>query len=143
MTDHELVRPLLALSAAGLLDADGERRLREHAAGCEACRAELEDFAQLAAGLRVMPSAAPSPNLLASTLARVAMEADRREGARLAAGAAALAGILLLSIAVVLHGLLGDPGVLAWFAWSLIPSVLGGAAALMLASRRRLEGRVQ
>jgi predicted anti-sigma-YlaC factor YlaD len=132
MTAHELVRPLLALSAAGLLDAEGERRLREHAAGCAACRAELELFAQLAAGLRDLPVAPPPPGLLARTQALVAADADRREGARLAAAAAVFAAILLLSLAVVLP-------VLAWFVWTIIPSVLGGAAAIALASHRRLE----
>ena len=138
MTDHDLVRPLFALSAAGLLDAEGERRLREHTAGCDACRAELEAFAQLAEGLRFMPFAPAPANLLARTQARVAADADRREGARLATLAALFGAILLLSLSYVLRA-----GVLVWVAWSLIPSVLGGAAALMLASRRRLERSAQ
>ncbi len=138
MTDHDLVRPLFALSAAGLLDAGGERRLREHTAACDACRAELEAFAQLAEGLRFMPSAMPPADLLARTQARVAAEADRREGARLATLAALSGAILLLSLAYVLRA-----GVVVWIAWSFIPSVLGGAAALMLASRRRLERSAQ
>lgn len=138
MTDHDLVRPLFALSAAGLLDAEGERRLREHTAGCEACRAELEAFAQLAEGLRFMPSAPPPADLLARTQARVAADAERREGARLATLAALFGGILLCSLAYILHA-----AVLVWLTWSLIPSVLGGAAALMLASRRRIERSVQ
>uniref|UniRef100_Q025K8 Transmembrane anti-sigma factor n=1 Tax=Solibacter usitatus (strain Ellin6076) TaxID=234267 RepID=Q025K8_SOLUE len=138
MTDHDLVRPLFALSAAGLLDAEGERRLREHTAGCEACSAELEAFAQLAAGLRFMPSTPPPPDLLARTQARVAAEADRREGALLATAAAVLACMLMLSLAYVLRA-----GVWVWVAWSFIPSVLGGAAALMLASRRRVERSAQ
>jgi predicted anti-sigma-YlaC factor YlaD len=138
MTDHDLVRPMFALSAAGLLDAEGERRLREHVAGCDACRAELEAFAQLADGLRFMPSAPPPADLLVRTQARVAAEADRREGARLAMVAALLACILLVSLSFVLH-----EGVLVWIAWSFVPSFLGGAAALMLASRRRLERSAQ
>jgi predicted anti-sigma-YlaC factor YlaD len=132
MTDHELIRPLLASSAAGLLDAEGERRLREHTAGCAACRAELEVFAQLAAGLRDLPVAPPPPGLLARTQAFVAADADRRQGARLAAAAAGFAAILLLSLAVVLP-------VLAWIGWITITSLLGAAAAIALASHRRLE----
>jgi hypothetical protein len=132
MSDHELVRPLLALSAAGLLDAEGERRLREHASGCAACNAELELFSQLAAGLRDLPVAPPPPGLLARTQALVAADADRRQGARLSAAAAGFAAILLLSLTVVLP-------VLAWIAWIVIPSVLGAAAAVALAAHRRLE----
>jgi predicted anti-sigma-YlaC factor YlaD len=138
MTDHDLVRPMFALSAAGLLDAEGERRVREHIAVCEACRAELEAFAQLADGLRGMPSAPPPADLLVRTQARVAVEADRREGARLATLAALFGAILLLSLTYVLRA-----GALVWVAWSFIPSVLGGAAALILASRRRLERSAQ
>ena len=125
------------MSAAGLLDAEGERRLREHTAGCAACRAELELFAQLAAGLRDLPVAPPPPGLLARTQALVAADADRREGARLAAAAAVFAAILLLSFAIVLPALAWFAW--AWFAWTIIPSVLGGAAAIALASHRRLE----
>ena len=132
MTDHELVRPLLALSAAGLLDPDGERRLRGHAAGCAACRAELDALAQLTAALCDLPVAPAPPGLLARTQALVAVDADRREAARLAAAAAVFAAILLLSLAVVVPAL-------AWFAWTVIPSVLGAAAAIALASHRRLQ----
>lgn len=143
MTDHELVRPLLALSAAGLLDPEEERRLRKHVAQCAGCRDELEDLAQLAAGLRALPCLPPPPGLLTRTQARIAADADRREGARLAAVAAAFTGILLLSLAVVLRAALGESGVLVWFAWSSISSVLGGAAAIVLASRRRLPRSAQ
>ena len=143
MTDHELVRPLLALSAAGLLDADGERRLRAHAAICVACRADLEILAQLADGLRALPAAPAPSDLLARTQAMVAAEADHREGARLAAAAALVTCVLLLGLAVTLRTLLGASGALAWLAWSLIPSVLGGASAIALASRRRLQRSAQ
>jgi anti-sigma factor RsiW len=134
MTDHDQIRPLLALSAAGLLDPSGERRLREHTASCDACRAELDAYAALAAGLRELPSAPPPAGLLARTQARLALEADRREGARLATLAAVFGAILLISLSYVLRA-----GAWVWLAWTFIPSVLGGAAALVLASRRRLE----
>jgi predicted anti-sigma-YlaC factor YlaD len=137
MNDHDTVRPLLALSAAGLLDPDGERRVREHTAACEACRAELEGFAQLTEALGAMPAAPPPPDLLARTHTLIAAEADRREGTRLAAAAAISAAVLVLYLAAVLP-------LYAWFAWTLIPSVMGGAAAIILASyRRRLERSLQ
>jgi predicted anti-sigma-YlaC factor YlaD len=143
MTDHELVRPLLALNAAGLLDPEEERRLRRHVEQCGECRGELEDLAQLAAGLRALPCLPPPAGLLARTQARIAADADRREGARLAAVAAAFTGVLLLSLAIVLRAALGDSGVLVWFAWSSISSVLGGAAAIVLASRLRHQRSAQ
>jgi len=59
MTPHEAIRPLLALSAGGLLDPDGERRVRGHILECPECAAHLNGLAALAAGLSAMPS--PSP----------------------------------------------------------------------------------
>jgi hypothetical protein len=139
MNDHELIRPLLALGAAGLLDAEGERRLREHTATCAECSAELETFAKIAGALGGLPVSAPPPDLLWRTQALLAAEADRRDGVRLAGVAAAVAGVLLLAIAAALHTVYGDTAMLAWLAWSFIPSALGGAAALTLSSRRQLE----
>ena len=54
---------LLALSAAGLLEAAEERQVREHARECTACAASLESFGDLAMGLRQLPApgAAASP----------------------------------------------------------------------------------
>jgi predicted anti-sigma-YlaC factor YlaD len=139
MTDHDEIRELLALSAAGLLEAHEERRLREHVAECAACRTELEDFAELAGGLATLPCAPPPPYLLARTQALVAADCDRREGARLATAAAVIAAVLIFGPAAVLRILFGDAIALAWLAWTLVLSILGCAAALALASRRHLQ----
>jgi predicted anti-sigma-YlaC factor YlaD len=139
MNDHEQVRELLALGAAGLLDAADERLLREHTAVCAECRAELDAFASIAGILGALPAMAPPPDLLPRTQALMSAEADRREGVRLAAVSAVVAGTLLLAVAGALYTLYGDTVMLAWLAWSLIPSVLGGGAVLTLASRRPLE----
>ena len=40
MSEHESVRQLLALSAAGLLDSGEERLVREHARQCARCAAQ-------------------------------------------------------------------------------------------------------
>ena len=83
MSDHEPVRQLLALSAAGLLDAGEERLVREHARQCAACAAELEEFAALSAGLSALPVPQPPADLVRRTAALLAAEADRRAGRRL------------------------------------------------------------
>ncbi len=54
MSDHEHVRQLLALSAAGLLDPAEERQVREHARQCAACAASLDEFAALSAALSAL-----------------------------------------------------------------------------------------
>ena len=59
MSDHESVRHLLALSAAGLLDAGEERLVREHASQCARCAAKLDAYATLSAGLSALPMPQP------------------------------------------------------------------------------------
>jgi predicted anti-sigma-YlaC factor YlaD len=142
MSDHEQVRQLLALSAAGLLDGAEERLVREHARQCTACAAELEEFAALSAGLSALPVPQPSADLVRRTAALLAAEADRREGAIFAGAAAIFACACVLLTAQILRMLAGDSAVLLWLVWVGISSVLGTASAMLLASRRRLERRI-
>ena len=139
MSDHESVRQLLALSAAGLLDAGEERLVREHAHECAACAAELDEFATLTAGLGALPMPQPPAYLLARTSALVAAEADRRQGAILAGGSAIFALAFVLLMGQTLRILVGDSAAIVWLLSALVSSVLGAASALVLASRRRIE----
>ncbi len=139
MSDHEAVRGLLALSAAGLLEPDEERLVREHACECGDCAAELEAYGSLAAGLSSMPAPRPAAYLVSRTAALVAAEADRRQGAVFAGGAAVFACVFVLLVGQMLRTVVSDDAALAWLVWASISSVLGAACALVLASRRRLE----
>jgi|KBSMisStaDraftv2_1062788.scaffolds.fasta_scaffold1217864_2 predicted anti-sigma-YlaC factor YlaD len=139
MSDHESVRGLLALSAAGLLDPDEERVVKEHVSQCGACAADLEAYGWLSAGLSNMPAPQPPVYLVSRTAALVAAEADRRQGAVFAGGAAIFACVFVLLIGQTLATAVGDSAALAWLVWASISSVLGAACALVLASRRRLE----
>jgi predicted anti-sigma-YlaC factor YlaD len=139
MSDHESVRHLLALSAAGLLDAGEERLVREHARQCAACAAELDEFAALTAGLSALPVPQPPAYLLARTSALLAAELDRRQGAAFAGAAAVFALVFVLLIGQTLRTLAGDSAAVVWLGWASITSVLGAASALVLASRRRIE----
>ena len=131
--NHDDIRPMLALSAAGLLEADDERRVREHARACAACAAELESFGELAAALTVLPAPPPPRDLLARTQARIAADRDRREAYRLTVAAALCAGILAVAACLELQPYVGP---YVWVAIGVVPSLLGAGAALMLASRR-------
>jgi predicted anti-sigma-YlaC factor YlaD len=142
MSDHETVRQLLALGAAGLLDAGEERLLREHTRECAACAAELGEFAALSAGLRALPAPEPPADLVARTAVLVAAEADRRQGAILAGGAAIFALAFVLLMGQTLRIVAGDTTALVWLVWASISSVLGAVSALVLAPRRRLERRI-
>ena len=139
MSDHETVRQLLALSAAGLLDAGEERLVREHAHQCAACAAELDELAALSAGLRALPMPQPPAYLLARTSALVAAERDRHQGAVLAGASAAFACVFILLMGQTLRTVAGNSAAMAWFLWASVTSVLGAASALVLASRRRIE----
>ena len=142
MSDHEQVRQLLALSAAGLLDTAEERLVREHARRCNACAAELDQFTALCAGISALPVPHPPADLVRRTSELMAAEADRREGAIFAGAAAVFACVCVLLTAQILRMLAGDTAVLVWLVWVGISSILGTASALLLSSRRRLERRI-
>ena len=142
MSDHESVRHLLALSAAGLLDAGEERLVREHASQCARCAAKLDAYATLSAGLSALPCPLPLADLLRRTNSLVAAEVDRRQGAAFAGAAAIFALAFVLLIGQTLRMVAGDSAALAWLVWAVISSMLGTASAIVLASRRRLERRI-
>ena len=134
--NHDAVRALLALSAAGLLDPEAERQVREHARTCADCTAVLASLGQLAAGLSALPAPPPPIDLLARTQARIAADRDRREAWRLSIAASICAATLAVAACLELEPYLGS---LVWIAFAVIPSLLGAGAALTLASRRHLE----
>jgi predicted anti-sigma-YlaC factor YlaD len=139
MSDHESVRHLLALSAAGLLDAGEERLVREHALQCAQCAANLDDYAALSAGLSELPAPHPPAYLVSRTAMLLAAEADRRQGAVFAGIASIFALVFVLLIGLTLRIVAGNTAALVWLIWAVITSMLGAASALVLASRRRLE----
>jgi len=144
MTPHETVRQLLALSAAGLLDAADERRVREHVRECAACAAALDDLAAVSADLCRLPAPIAPPDLLARTEARVAAELAAQAGLRHGALLAVAAGLFAWMTALGTWGLYrffaGSAGWLAWLVLTTVPAYLtAGAVAVMFASRRRLE----
>jgi len=134
--NHDAVRTLLTLSAAGLLDPEAERQVREHARTCADCTAELACLGQLAVGLSTLPAPPPPLNLVARTQARIAADGDRREAWRLSIAASICAATLAVAACLQLQPYLGS---LIWIAFAVIPSLLGAGAALTLASRRHLE----
>ena len=139
MSNHESVRDLLALSAAGLLDPDEERLVREHSRQCAACTAELDSYAALSDGLSQLPPPQPPADLVRRTSLLLAAESDRRQGAFLAGAAAIFAFVFVVLMGQTLRILIGDSAALAWLLWASISSVFGMASALVLVSRRRLE----
>jgi len=142
MTPHQTIEELLPLSAAGLLDATEERRVREHVRECAGCAARLESLGGIAAALAAMPAPAPPPDLALRTQARVAAElataADRRRGAVLAIAGAGMGWISWLALGSLYRVLAGAwPSLWVWLAvWAAMALPAAPLAAALHKARR-------
>jgi uncharacterized membrane protein len=146
--NHDQIQELLALSAAGLLDAAGERAIREHARECAACAAQLEALSAISTALSSRPAPAPPPDLMLRTQARVAAElavlAERRRSVWTAAGAALLAWILNLATWAAIRWWRPElPGLFVWLVLSSLTACVAAPAAAVMAQRRRLGRSIQ
>lgn len=82
MNVHESIRGLVALAAAGTLDAKDLKRVATHARECETCRRELEVFGIYAQGMRQLPQPVVPGDLLLRAQARVLHERELAESHR-------------------------------------------------------------
>jgi len=133
----ESVRELLALSAAGLLDASEDRRVREHARECAGCAASLETLGGIAGALRRMSAPPPPAGLVYRTQMLAAAEADRRQGARLAIASGVLGSLLALATWQAGSALGWGEFLRFWALWSISAGAIGSAAVAALVTRRR------
>jgi len=133
VSSHETICPLLAESAAGLLDAAQERAVRQHASECPECAAELMSLGAVAQELGLMPCPTPSPDLLVRTQVHIAADRERRESQRLALASVFCAAGIAVSGCVLLQPVFGS---VVWLAATLVPTLPAAAAAAMLAGRR-------
>jgi anti-sigma factor RsiW len=80
MNEHERIREQMALASAGALDASEERELTQHLASCAECSAEFEQWRELGAGLRRLPTPqAPAAMVERTRVALVTLTVERRE----------------------------------------------------------------
>jgi Putative zinc-finger len=150
MTEHESVRAMLALAAAGALGPEEVRRIEQHAQGCELCRRDLETWAVYAQGLGKLPQPSAPEGLVQRTQARILQERSEA-GARwrheLFLGALVIfgwaAGWAFWTLARAITG--GSLNVLganlvSGLAWSVVSTVLvwmtAATVALMIGRRR-------
>src|SRR5271156_5447370 len=70
MSEHDKIRELLALAAAGALTSAEEKQVAEHVRSCIACSNELQAWRPIASELRRLPTPQPSSWLVQATLAR-------------------------------------------------------------------------
>lgn len=153
MSEHESVRAMLALAAAGVLGPEEVRRVEQHAQECESCRRDLETWSVFTQGLRKLPQPSAPEGLVQRTQARILQErahaSDRRKS-ELMLGALAIfgwgTGWALWTLAGAITG--GSLNVFGanlvnGLTWSLVSMAVSGitaaTAALMLGRGR--EGR--
>lgn len=151
MNDHEKIREMLSLLAAGVLDPYEEKQVMDHLCSCESCGGELEDWKLLAGGLRRLPTPQPRALVVERTRARAQIrlneELEHRWNRNVMIGLVGFAWLLtLLSWPVVRFvsgGLLAmlDPRFShTWIVFAVFTAgawIAGGAAAVILSLQRR------
>jgi anti-sigma factor RsiW len=154
MSEHESVRAMLQLAAAGLLGPDELRRVEQHARTCELCRTDLETWSAYAQGLRKLPQPSAPAGLMERTRARIIQEhaaaAGRRRHAWLLGALVAFGWTGSLVFWVVARALTGGVftvmgvNLVNGVGWSLSSTVLAwttAAAAAMMLGRGREKRR--
>lgn len=113
MNEHEKIRGLLSLAAAGALDDAELIAVQRHTAQCGECAAELARWQSVGSALRALPTPQPTVALLARTRALAAAALPTFEPAR----ASNRAGLIFL---------LAFSSLLTPLAWFTLRSFAGG-----------------
>ena len=156
MSEHDKIRELLALAAAGVLTSAEEKQVAEHVRSCIACSNELEVWQPIAGELRRLPTPQPSSWLVHATLARaeakVAEQAEHDWNRRVMIFVVAFAWLLTIASWPAFHVVGGRFGSLlepqfrpTWISFAAFTALgwfAGGVAAVMLAIRQRGERRL-
>jgi anti-sigma factor RsiW len=156
MNSHEKIREQMPLATAGALDDSEERELSGHLAKCGDCSAEFEQWQELGAGLRRMPTPqAPSAmveRVRASLMAQVMARAEQRSNRRTMAWLVLFAWTTTLATWPILR--LISQGAETWLNVSFVHTyhiligftvlswVAAAVAAGVLGARHRYERRL-
>lgn len=156
MTEHDKIRELLALAAAGALTSPEEERVTRHLRSCEACSQHMETWQSIARDLRRLPTPQPTRALFERTrlLAeqKLAEEAEYRWQRGVMVFVVSFAWVLTIVswpvVRLVTGGLLSllDPQLnRTWITFAGFTAVVwlaGGTAAVLLSLRQRRERRM-
>jgi len=156
MSEHNKIRELLALAAAGALTRAEEERVVAHLRSCGICSGEMDALRSIAAGLRRLPTPQPSARLVQATLARaeakLAEQSEHEWNRRVMIFVVAFAWLLtIVSWPLVrvassgLQSLLVPQFNRAWINFAGFTALVwlaGGSAAVLLALRQRRERRM-
>jgi anti-sigma factor RsiW len=154
--EHDHVRELLPLAAAGALDAAEEARLAKHVDLCADCSDNLSRWQQIQADLRRLPTPHAPPSLVERTIAlaqtRITEESDSRAQHRIVGLVIAFSWAFVViswPLAQLLaHGwisLFGFGFERGWENFAVFTALCwlaGAAAAVLLAMRRSRERRL-
>ncbi len=156
MTEHDKIRELLALAAAGALTSAEQTQVAEHVRSCIACADELEAWRPIAAELRRLPTPQPSSWLVQATLARarakLTEQAQHDCNRRLFIFLLSFAWLLTIASWPAFHFVsehlgswLGPQFNRTWISFAAFTALgwlAAGVAAVMLAIRQRGERRL-
>lgn len=156
MNEHDRIRGLLALAAAGALTSAEGKRVAAHVRSCITCSNELDAWRPIASDLRRLPTPQPSSRLLHATLARaetkLAVQAEHDWTHRVIAFVVAFAWLLTIASWLLFHflsgrvrSLLGPQFAAPWISFAAFTALgwlAGGVAAVMLGVRQRGERRL-
>ncbi len=98
--EHNTIRGLLSLAAAGALDPGEQRRTEEHLASCAECSREFQMWSEIAGGLADLPTLQAPAGLVVRT--RASLEAAKVRKADLWHNQLLLAGLILFGWIVTL-----------------------------------------
>jgi anti-sigma factor RsiW len=161
MSEHDKIRELLALAAAGALTAAEEKQVAEHVRSCVSCSNEFDEWRPIASELRRLPTPQPSSWLVQATLARaeakLTEQAEHDWNRRVMIFVLSFAWLLTIASWPAFHFVTGRFGNLlepqfshtqfsyTWIsfaAFTVLGWLAGGVAAVMLAIRQRGERRL-
>ena len=154
--EHEKIRGLLALAAAGALDDKEEQLVARHLRECEQCSAELETWSMIGSALRRLPTPQPRASIVerarAQAQIRLAEEFEHRWNSAVIGSLVAFAWVLTAMswpvFKLATGGVAGlfDPqfhhGWFLFLGFTAAAWVAGGAAAALLSLYSRRERRL-
>jgi predicted anti-sigma-YlaC factor YlaD len=156
MSEHDKIRKLLALAAAGAVSSTEKERVALHLHSCEACSGEMDCWQSIASDLRRLPTPQPSRALFERTRLRaeqkLAEEAEYRWQRGVMVFVVVFAWVLTIAswpvVRLVTGGLLSllDPQLnRSWISFAGFTALVwlaGGTAAVLLSLRQRRERRM-
>jgi anti-sigma factor RsiW len=155
MNNHDDIRDLLPLAAAGALDPAAQRQVEEHLRQCSGCRAELQSWQRLTGALEALPTPQAPLGLVERTRrhleSQAAARAEHHRKQVMFFGLTVFAWMftfLSWLLFQMLRGKLADALDIssatlttAWIGYALVSWLVTAFAAALLGKRYQQEGR--